>query len=81
MVNTLPFSICNHCDEYCAVDSSTHLLARSPHRGLHILWRKSLGEKCNMVDFDDMIFTCNLIVLKMQIISWMGYMSRVNDIY
>jgi len=35
------------------MDSSIHLLAGLPLGGLGILWRKSLGEKCNIVDLDD----------------------------
>ena len=36
-----------------SMDSSIHLLAYSPDDGLGLLWRKSLGEKCNIVDLDD----------------------------
>ena len=32
------------------MDSSIHLLAGLPLGGLGILWRKSLGENCNIVD-------------------------------
>jgi len=35
------------------MDSSIYLLACRPHRELVILWRKSLGETCNIVDLDD----------------------------
>ena len=46
------------CDKFYAegissMDCSTQLLAGRPHGGLGILWRKSLGEKCNIVDLDD----------------------------
>jgi hypothetical protein len=36
-----------------SMDSSIHLLPVRPHVELGILLRKSLGEKCNIVDFDD----------------------------
>ena len=35
------------------MDSSIHLLAGGPHSGLGILGRKSLGDKCNIVNLDD----------------------------
>jgi hypothetical protein len=38
------------------MDSSAQLLAGRPHGGLGILWRKSLGEKCNIIDLDDTRF-------------------------
>ena len=35
------------------MDSSIHLLPVRPHVELGILLRKSLGEKCNIVDLDN----------------------------
>ena len=36
-----------------SVDSSVQVLSGRPHGGLGILWRKSLGARCNIKDLDD----------------------------
>jgi len=46
------------------MDSSIHLLAGRPHGGLGVLWRKSLGDKCNIVDLDDTRLLCMEIAIK-----------------
>ncbi len=35
------------------MDSSVQVLNGRPHGGLGILWRKSLGESCTILEFDD----------------------------
>jgi len=47
-----------------SVDSSIHLLAGRSDGGLDISWRKSLGENCNIVDFDDVRLLGIEIVIK-----------------
>ena len=53
----LPF-LSTICEDFYAngvssMDSGTRLLTGRPYGGLGILWRKSLGDKCDIVKFDD----------------------------
>lgn len=48
---------CLHKDFYAkgisAMDTSAALIRGRPHGGLAILWKKSLGSSCKVVDYDD----------------------------
>ena len=39
--------------QFLTIISDEFLIADHPHGALDILWRKALGEKCNIVDLDD----------------------------
>ena len=39
--------------QFSTIISDEFLIADHPHGALDILWRKALGEKCNIVDLDD----------------------------
>lgn len=36
-----------------SVDSSAGFISGRPHGGLAVMWRKSIAQQCNIIDYDD----------------------------